>query len=442
MASFNMSERLPASVIARTATPFRVINVAAARQLPGGDPLLVQHQPAAADIKRNRDGDRRLQQSSSCQRQTGTGARTIRRVSMAIAPGDGDTISGHLPEAMIDWGGFVGFIQGATQVSDQAQHPEVAQLRKQLADQGHQIDVLQRQVDEVLFGQRLGDIAHVDHVRYTGPNKAVEPNPSAQGAGNPLVISAQVYVPKDLESGRKHPLVLFPHGGVHSHHGASAINVVRELVTQGYTVVAPDYRGSTGYGRPFWEAIDYGGREVDDVHAAREWALEAFDHLDPERVGILGWSHGGLITLFNLFDHPDDFAAAYAAVPVSDLIARMGYKSQAYRDLFSAPYHLGKTAEEDVAEYRKRSPSWQTHRYSGTPLLIHTNTNDEDVNVLEVERLIQAFRAGGHDVASKIYQEAPGGHAFNRLDTRLARESRQEAWRFLAPFLKPQRPVE
>lgn len=327
-------------------------------------------------------------------------------------------------------------------MSDQGSQAEIAALQKQLTAQEHHLDVLQRQLDELLFAQRLGDIAHVDRVRFTGPAKAVEPNPTAQGAGNPLIISAHVYVPKDLDPTVKHPLIIQVHGGVHAHHEAGASHIIRELLEQGYTVVAPDYRGSTGYGQAFWEAIDYGGREVDDAHAAREWALSFFDHLDPARVGIIGWSHGGLITLFNLFRFPDDFAAAYAAVPVSDLIARMGYKSRAYQDLFSASYHIGKTAEEDVAEYRRRSPSWQVDQYRGTPLLVHTTTNDEDVNVFEVERLLQAFTAAGHEVASKIYDNAPGAHSFNRLDTTLARESRREVWAFLAPHLKPQKPVE
>ena len=129
-------------------------------------------------------------------------------------------------------------------------------------------------------------------------------------------------------------------------------------------------------------------------------------------------------------------------MPVSDLVARMGYKSDAYRDLYSAPYHIGKTADENVAEYRKRSPAWNAERYQGTPLLIHTNTNDEDVNVLEVEHLITALKATGKTgFEYKIYQDAPGGHSFNRLDTKLAKESRREAWVFLARYLKPARPV-
>ena len=82
------------------------------------------------------------------------------------------------------------------------------------------------------------------------------------------------------------------------------------------------------------------------------------------------------------------------------------------------------------------------HGVDGTPLLIHTNTNDQDVNVLEVERLIQALQAGGRSgFEYRIYEDAPGGHGFNRLDTQAARESRRERWRFLASHLPPARPV-
>ena len=75
----------------------------------------------------------------------------------------------------------------------------------------------------------------------------------------------------------------------------------------------------------------------------------------------------------------------------------MGYKSQSYRDLYEAEYHIGKSAEEDVAEYRRRSPAWHAEKLAD-PLLIHTNTNDEDVNVLEVEHLIKSLKAAGKDL--------------------------------------------
>ena len=324
--------------------------------------------------------------------------------------------------------------------------PDLAQIQRQLERQNesleHQIDVLSRQIDDIMFFQRLGDIAEIDIVRLTGPALRYEPNPTAQGAGNPFRFYAYVFIPKDLDRSRKHPLIVFPHGGVHANFTTGSTNVLREMLEQGYTVIAPEYRGSTGYGAGTYRAIDYGGLEIEDSYASRNFMLENYDFLDPNRVGIVGWSHGGLHALMNIFEHPDGYAAAYAGVPVSDLIARMGYKDQSYRDLYSAPYHIGKTADDDVQEYRRRSPSWQTRKYQGTPLLIHTNTNDEDVNVLEVERLIQALKAEGKTgFQYKIYQDAPGGHSFNRLDTKFAKESRREIWRFLAPHLKPARPI-
>lgn len=321
--------------------------------------------------------------------------------------------------------------------------PEVLDaLRAQNETLRHRLDQLQRQIDDVMFFHRLGDLAEIDLISLTGPPLRNQPNPDAQGAGNPFRFRAYVFIPRELDRSREQPLLVFPHGGVHSNFSSGTVNVLREMLSQGYTVIAPEYRGSTGYGRSTYEAIDYGGLETEDTHASRQFMLDSYDFLDEDRVGIVGWSHGGLHGLMTIFDHGEDYAAVYAGVPVSDLIARMGYKTQGYRDMYSVDYHIGQTAYENVEEYRRRSPSWNAHRYDGTPLLIHTNTNDEDVNVLEVERLIQALEAEGKTgFRYRIYEDAPGGHAFNRLDTPLARESRREIWQFLAPILRPERPV-
>jgi dipeptidyl aminopeptidase/acylaminoacyl peptidase len=301
--------------------------------------------------------------------------------------------------------------------------------------------LLARKIDEEMIFRRLDDVALVDKVRYTGPPPRRPKNPTAPGARNPVVISAYTFLPRKHLSGGKLPLMLFAHGGVHGNINSNDIHILRELLQQGYAVIAADYRGSTGYGRDFWELIDYGGLEIEDVFAGRQFMLESFEQIDPERVGIMGWSHGGLITLMNLFMHSKAFKVGYAAVPVSDLVARMGYHDQGYRDLFSAPYHIGKTVREDIDEYRRRSPAWHADKLE-TPLLVHTTTNDEDVHVLEVENLIKALKAAGKSFDHRIYQDAPGGHQFNRLDTRFAKESRAEAYRFLAKYLKPPSPVK
>jgi dipeptidyl aminopeptidase/acylaminoacyl peptidase len=301
--------------------------------------------------------------------------------------------------------------------------------------------LLARKIDEQMLFQALADVAQADRVRYTGPPPRVAKNPTAPGAKNPVVIPAYTFLPKKYLSGPKLPLMVFAHGGVHANVGSNYANIFRELLQQGYAIIAPDYRGSSGYGREFWELIDYGGLEIEDVFAGRQFMLENYDNLDPDRVGIMGWSHGGLITLMNLFAHPKEFKVGYAGVPVCDLVARMGYYDQAYRDLFSAPYHIGKTVREDIDEYRRRSPVWHAEKLQ-SPLLIHTTTNDEDVHVLEVENLIKALKAGEKAFEHKIYKDAPGGHQFNRLDTRFAKESRAEAYRFLAKYLNPPNPVK
>ena len=185
----------------------------------------------------------------------------------------------------------------------------------------------------------------------------------------------------------------------------------------------------------FYKLIDYGDQEVEDTFAARNWAVEHFDFVDPNRVGIIGWSHGGLHTLFNIFYHPEAYQVAYAGVPVSDLVARMGYKGEGYHKQFAADYHIGQYAWQNPAEYRRRSPAWHAEKLQ-TPLMVHTNTNDEDVNCLEVEHLIKALQAAGKDFVYRIYENAPGGHVFNRIDTPAAEESRKEIWAFLAKYLK------
>ncbi len=299
---------------------------------------------------------------------------------------------------------------------------------------------IRKDIDDLMWFQRMGDIATVDKIKYTGPPPRVIPNPTGQGATNPVVINAYTFIPKKYATA-KLPLLVYVHGGVHGDFETASLHIIRELVEQGYAIIASDYRGSTGYGRGFWQLIDYGGLENEDVFLGMKWMLENHANIDPQRVGILGWSHGGMITLMNIFNHPQDYKVAYAGVPVSDMIARMGYKSQSYRELFSAPYHLGKSAADNVAEYKRRSPAWNAEKLQ-TPLLIHTNTNDEDVNVLEVEHLIKSLKAEGKKFEYKIYDNAPGGHIFNRIDTKLAKESRAEVYRFLAQHLSPANPVK
>lgn len=316
-------------------------------------------------------------------------------------------------------------------------------IGRQFESLSHRLDVLEKKIDDIYWYDKVGDVAWIDKVYMTGPPPANNPNPTGQGAGNPLKFWSYVFIPKDADPGKKYPLLVFPHGGVHADFNTYYTHIVREMVAQGYIVVAAEYRGSTGYGAGMYRQIDYGGLEVQDVDASRQFMIDNYDIVDNDRIGILGWSHGGLITLMCIFDYPSNYKVAFAGVPVSDIIARMGYKNQAYRDLFSADYHIGKPADQNVEEYRRRSPAWQVDRYRNTPLLIHTNTNDEDVNVLEVEHLIKSLKAAGKkNFTYEIFEDMPGGHSFDRMDYKEAIEIRMKIYNHLNSHLNPPRPFK
>ncbi len=294
-----------------------------------------------------------------------------------------------------------------------------------------------RQMNELLWRQRLEDIAIVDKVNFTGPPVRGTNGIAPQSGSNDVVISALTFMPRGKWRTHKLPLIVLAHPEIHGNVASDDFCVVvRELLQQRYAVIAPDYRGSSGYGIDFWRTIDYGGLEVEDVHAARQFMLNRYREIDPKRVGMVGWSHGGLIALLTVMRHPQDYQACYAGVPVSDLEERIRIKGKGYEELFSAAYHIGKKVAEAPEEYRWRSPAKNVDTLR-TPLLVQANTNDEDVNIHEIQKLIEALKAARKDFKYHIYTNAPGGHLFNRLDTNLARDSREEIWRFLQLYLKP-----
>jgi dipeptidyl aminopeptidase/acylaminoacyl peptidase len=304
----------------------------------------------------------------------------------------------------------------------------------------HRLDQLEKAIDDIQWYNKVGDVAFIDKVFHTGPPPAKVKDPTAMGAYNPVKFWSYIFIPQKIDRNKKYPLIILPHGGVHADFTTYHTHIIREMIAQGYIVIAPDYRGSTGYGKKFYEQIDYGGLEIEDIHACRKYMIENYEFIDEKRVGIVGWSHGGLIALMNIFEYPEEYAVAFAGVPVSDLITRLGYLGEEYEKEFSADYHIGKTLKEDLEEYKKRTPVSYAKKLK-TPLLIHTNTNDDDVHSIEVENLINALKAEGKKFEYEIFKDAPGGHSFDRIDTKLAKQIRIRIFKFLAEYLHPPHPI-
>ncbi|WP_047445926.1 alpha/beta hydrolase family protein [Alistipes sp. ZOR0009] len=323
------------------------------------------------------------------------------------------------------------FCLGASAQDSNLLRKQVDSLKSIIQDYEHRFDVLEKKIDDNQWFIRLKDVAFVDKVFIYGPPNANAKDTTKVGATNPVKFYSYVFIPKGIDASKKYPLIVLPHGGVHADFTTYHYHIIRELLAQKYIVVAPEYRGSTGYGKSFWQLIDYGGREVDDVEASRQYMVENYDFVDPSRVGIVGWSHGGMIAMNCLYRFPTKYKVAFAGVPVSDLILRLSYSEPSYAKLFSASYHIGKTIAEDSAEYKRRSPAFNAHLMPNVPLLIHTNTNDDDVHVEEVKTLIAALKKENKKFEYEIFQRFPGGHSFDRIDGKKNREIRLRIWKFI-----------
>ena len=255
---------------------------------------------------------------------------------------------------------FLGACTVSTAQTNEDLMKEIQRLKAYNNSLQHTFDMIIKNIDDVLWYEKVGDVAYIDKVYLTGEPKAKQGSPTSRGYNNPFKFWNYVFIPKTVDPNKKYPLIVFPHSGVHADMSTYYAHIIRELMAQEYIVIATEYRGSTGYGEGMYKAIDYGGRENSDVKAGRDYMVENYDIVDANRVGIIGWSHGGMITLMNLFEYPDAYKVGYAGVPVSDLIARMGIATDSYRDLFSASYHIGATVSQNVQEYKRRSPVWKS----------------------------------------------------------------------------------
>jgi dipeptidyl aminopeptidase/acylaminoacyl peptidase len=265
-----------------------------------------------------------------------------------------------------------------------------------------------------------------------------------------MTIPAYLFQPLKKRGAKGHAAMVWVHGGVHGDWSATMLPFVREAVERGYVIIAPEYRGSTGYGAAHYNAIDYGGKEVDDVASAVQH-LATLPHVDMDRIGVMGWSHGGFIAAHLLFRDSHPFKAGAAIVPVTNLVFRLGYKGPYYQRSFSTQAGLQGLPHEKREEYIRRSPLYGVDRLR-VPILVHVATNDTDVDYVEDQQMVDALRSRKPDLAeTKTYVDPHGwgssvGHAFSRrvdpetlerVDSPAQIDSWNRTWTFFEWNLRP-----
>lgn len=265
-------------------------------------------------------------------------------------------------------------------------------------------------------------------VRWTStpaPGTPIEPVLTEVESFDGVPVPALVYRPR---TEGPHPVLLWIHGGPEEQHRPTYNPIIQYVAGElGVAVVAPNVRGSRGYGRTFL-SLDDGLRREDairDVGAVLDWVAAQPD-LDAARVGIHGASYGGFVVLASLARYPDRFVAGSDLVGISDIATFLENTRPYRRDLRRLEY--GDESDPETRVFLDAiSPLSRAHLIRA-PLLVAHGANDPRVPVGEALQITDAVREAGTEVWLMV---APGeGHSFAR------RPSRDAFYRLFSRFLE------
>jgi len=237
-------------------------------------------------------------------------------------------------------------------------------------------------------------------------------------------ISAFVYVPYNLPRNGEHPAIVFVHGGPTAQTMNSFNRFVQYVVNQGYLVIAPNYRGSTGYGKEFQEAnlFDMGGGDLQDVLATAEW-IKQTGYVDPKKLILMGGSYGGYLTMMGVTKAPDLWAAGVPIVPFVNWFTEIQNEDPVLQQSDLAT--MG-DLDKNKSRYEDRSPINFVDRIKA-PLYLLAGGNDPRCPKTEAQQVVDAVKKRGGVAEYKVYENE--GHGFARVENQI------DAFKRVADFL-------
>ena len=222
-------------------------------------------------------------------------------------------------------------------------------------------------------------------------------------------IAALFLRPPVPRLGSPPPAIVYVHGGPDTQQTTSFDPFLHVLAEAGFAVIAPNYRGSTGYGQAFQDLNkkDWGGGDLKDLEAAVRHFGDRGD-IDPNRVGVTGGSYGGYLTLMALTKRPDVWSAGVELYGMSDLVIDYTLTDKSEMDWYETQMGNPRT---DAALFRERSPLTYLADLKA-PLLIFQGANDTEVPRFESDLLVAALKAKQKDYEYIVYDDE--GHGFSR----------------------------
>ena len=237
------------------------------------------------------------------------------------------------------------------------------------------------------------------------------------------IISAFLWVPYNLKRDGSNPGIVLPHGGPTGQTVDSFNRFAAALASRGYVCIAPNVRGSTGYGMDFQKANvkDLGGGDLEDeVYAAKFLGSTGF--VDEKKIGITGGSYGGYMTLMAVGKKPELWAAAVEQFGIINWLTMLEHE-----DPFLQEYEKSLLGDpvKDREIYENASPI-KFLRQAKAPLLVLQGENDIRVPKEEAEQVVAIYKETGKTVDSHFYPQE--GHGFAKRENQIDAITRTVAW--------------
>ena len=230
-----------------------------------------------------------------------------------------------------------------------------------------------------------------------------------------LTINGYLTLPRDVEA-KNLPVVINPHGGPWHRDSWGYNPEIQFLANRGYAVLQMNFRGSTGYGKKFWEASfkQWGLKMQDDISDGVKWLINT-GIADPKRVAIYGGSYGGYATLAGVTFTPDLYACAVDYVGVSNMFTFLKTIPPYWEPFRKMMYEMVGDPEKDSALFTQVSPVFHTDKIKA-PLFVAQGKNDPRVNVNESDQMVEAMRNRGLEVEYMVKDNE--GHGFRNQENR------------------------
>jgi len=241
-------------------------------------------------------------------------------------------------------------------------------------------------------------------------------------------IPVHLFIPNGTSADAPRPALFLIHGGPDEHLDPLYSSAIQYLANRGFVVVAPNVRGSTGFGKHYGslDSGDWGGGHIRDIVELAS-AVRAMDFIDPDNLFIAGISFGGFSVMSLVTQYPDTFRAAVDFFGFTELASFVDSWPRYLQRHLSV--ELGFDPRIDRARNRALSPLYHVERIR-IPLQIHQGANDSRVPRAQSDWLVQRLRSLSGSVEYFVY--ADEGHGFNRF------ENERLAWQRLVDFLQSQ----